>query len=314
MATEASNTIENTESKAKKEKDVRNDMDARRILNSTEDAIAYLTACAESYSDFNNYPVAAPGVSVTENGLEFDPDVYTDDSRVMVAVLKNRGETPGASTVKAIVIAPIPTLDAILANPDARDWAARILEKELNHVAVRQLRKAEDIGEVVDSMPKTLADYITSDRGVGGALEAYETLWRAIKTNMGKLSRSWRLANLSKKELRRGLESAAYASEYYPTLEETKKGSLFVFALNGLQAIAKKQGLDPAIFDKWLENRNEKTIDVESEDEEDFSLEDLAAEMEKGNEDSDATEGTESEDATDAGTEDGDEAEDQTDA
>jgi hypothetical protein len=129
-------------------------------------------------------------------------------------------------------------------------------------------------------MPKTLEDYITSDRGAGGILQAYEDLWRPIKNNMAKLSRPWRLANLSKKELRRALESAAYAREYYPTLEETKQGSLFVFALNGLIVTAKKGGLDPTIFERWLANRDEATIDVKDEDDdEEFDLDALTAAM-----------------------------------
>lgn len=265
-----------------KVKDVLNDMDSRRILPNPTEATAYIAKCMADFPDFGKYPVAAPGVSVSKEGaLVFDPAVYGEGIAVMVAVLTQRGDTPGStSTVKAIVIAPIPTFEAILANPAGKAWAQRILEKELNHVAVRQLRKAENVSDAVESMPKTLEDYITSDRGAGGILQAYEDLWRPIKNNMAKLSRPWRLANLSKKELRRALESAAYASQYYPTLEETKQGSLFVFALNGLIQTAKKQGLDPTIFERWLANRDEATIEVkDDDDEEEFDLDALTAAM-----------------------------------
>jgi len=249
MATEANTATQTAADSKAKVKDVLNDMDARRVLANPDEAIAYIGASIEQFPDFTNYPVAAAGVSEDEDGnLVFDPEVYTDSTNVMVAVLTQRGDGPGTSTVKAIVIAPVPTLDSILANEAAKDWLTKIVHKELNHVAVRQLRKADDIDTVIDSMPKTLDDYISSNREAGGMLQAFEDLWRPIKNNMAKLSRSWKLANLSKKELRRGLESAAYASEYYPTLEETKQGSLFVFALNGLIATAKKQGLDPTIF------------------------------------------------------------------
>lgn len=275
------------EAEAAKAKDVLNDMDSRRILANPTDALAYLGKCMADFSDFNNYPVAAPGVSVEtdeatdESSLVFDPEIYGDGINVMVSVLTQRGEGEGArSSVKAIVIAPVPSFSAILANPEGSAWAQRILEKEMNHVAVRQLRKAESIDEVIDSMPKTLADYISSERG-GGLLQAYEDLWRPIKNNMGKLSRGWKLANLSKKELRRALESSAYATEYYPTLEESKQGSLFVFALNGLIQTAKKQGLDPTIFERWLANRDEKQIDIKAEDDEEetFTLDDLTTAM-----------------------------------
>lgn len=284
MATQSTTQTQNavTEAANEKRKDVINDMDSRRVLSNVEEATQYLAASIENFHDFTSYPIAAPGVSTDEDGnIVFDPEVYTDDMRVMVAVLKERGDGPGKSTVKAIVVAPVPSLDAVLASNEARDWLInKVLDKELNHIAVRSLRTAESIEDAVESMPKTLTDYTTSNRESGGLLAAYEELWRPIKAAMAKLSRPWKLTALSKKELRRGMESSAYAAEYYPTLEETKQGSLFVFALNGFIQRAKKEGLDPTIFERWLTNRDEKVIDVAAEDEDEFSLEDLAAEFE----------------------------------
>lgn len=261
-----------------KAKDVLNDMEPRRIFTNTADAITYLARCQTDFADFNSYPIAAPGLSTDESGaIVFDPAIYGEGINVMVAVLKERGDAPGKSTVRAIVIAPTPDFAAILANDAGRAWAQGIIEKELNHVAVRQLRKADSIGDVVESMPKTLDDYITSNRESGGLLAAYEELWRPIKSNLGKLSKPWRLANLSKKELRRALESSAYAAEYYPTLEEAKQGSLFAFALQGFIAQAKKSGLDPTIFERWAAGRDEKVLDLkdDSDDDEEIGLDDL---------------------------------------
>jgi hypothetical protein len=124
-----------------KAKDVLNDMDSRRILPNPTEAAAYIGKCMSDFPDFGKYPVAAPGVTVSEEGaLVFDPAVYGDGTAVMISVLTQRGDGPNQSSVKAIVIAPVPTFDSILANPQGKDWAKRILEKELNHVAVRQLR------------------------------------------------------------------------------------------------------------------------------------------------------------------------------
>lgn len=268
-----------------KTKDVLNDMDARRIFNDTADAITYLAKCQTDFPDFNSYPIAAPGLGTDDQGaIVFDPEIYGEGVNVMVAVLKERGDAPGKSTVRAIVIAPTPDFAAILANEAGRAWAQAIVEKELNHVAVRQLRKAESIGDVVESMPKTLADYITSNRESGGLLAAYEELWRPIKNNLGKLSKPWRLANLSKKELRRALESSAYAAEYYPTLEEAKQGSLFAFALQGFIAQAKKSGFDPTIFERWTSGRDEKVLDLkdDSDDDEEIGLDDLMSAFDSG--------------------------------
>lgn len=265
-----------TPPEAAKPKTVLDDMESRRVFDSTADATTYLAKCMADFSDFEGYPVAAPGLDAEGN---FDPEIYTDAMQVGVAVLSQRGEGANSSTVKAIVIYPSPSLDSILANDAARDWLTRIVHKELNHVAVRQLRKAENIADVIDQMPTTLEDYITSNRETGGILQAYEDLWKGIKKTLGIKFRPWALQNLSKKEMRRGMESASYAAANYPTLEDRgDKPSLFVLAAQLGELQAKKAGADPAIFQRWLATRNEKTIDVKAEDEdENISLDDLEA-------------------------------------
>jgi hypothetical protein len=250
------------------------------------------------FPDFNSYPIAAPGLD-GETG-EFDPEIYTDGMNVAVAVLSQRGEGLGSSTVKAIVIYPSPSLNMVLDSDEGTSWLeTKVMEKELNHIAVRQLRKADNIGDVVDQMPLTLSDYITSNREAGGIAQTYEDLWKGVKKTLGIKFRPWSLANLSKREMRRGMESASYALENYPKLEDRGEGkeSLFVLAaqLGKMQAV--KAGSDPAIFDKWLSTRNEKDIEVQ-DDEEDISLEDLDAAFTTGETpatpatDAPATEGT----------------------
>src|SRR5688500_2076983 len=123
-ANEATGTAaESTATETAKPKTVQEHMDSRRILPNTSDAIAYLAKCQSEFSDFNDHAIAAPGVGADEEGnITFDPEIYTDEMRVMVAVLTERGEGAGSSRVKAIVVAPVPTLDVILSNQDARQW------------------------------------------------------------------------------------------------------------------------------------------------------------------------------------------------
>jgi hypothetical protein len=270
------------------------DMDQRRLFDSTDEATAYIEKCQETYPDFNSYPVAAVGL--TESG-DFDPEVYTDDMRVAVSVLTKRGDGPNSTTVHCLVIFPAPKLEAILGLPEGTElqnaagteWLIGIMEKELNHVAVRQLRKAEnaqEIAEAVESMPTTVQDYITSGReSTSGILETFNQLWQIIKKGVGAKSKPFALANLSKKELRKAMESASYAATVYPQLEtrQNKKGepeSLFVLAATFGQLLAKQESLDTTIFDRMLAQRDEKEIDV-AEDEEDFDLEAMAAAITK---------------------------------
>jgi hypothetical protein len=289
--TEQTNASQDSQTETKT---VIDDMASRRLFDSVDDAVAYIQKCQADFADFGSYPVATVGF--TEDG-DFDPEVYNDSMRPCVAVLTQRGAAGERSTVKAIVIYPSPKLEAILSSQAGTDWLTGILEKELNHVAVRNLRKAEsedEIADAIESMPTTVENYITSNRETsGGILETYNALWQIIKKALAKKFKAFALANLSKKELRKAIESASYAATVYPQLEERQnkktgeKESFFVIAGQFGALLAKEQGLDPAFFEKALANRDEKAIDV-ADDDEDFDLEAMAAEMTK-EADSDST-------------------------
>jgi hypothetical protein len=253
-------------------KTVADDMDSRRIFDNIEEAIAYLTRCSEELSDFADIPIAGAGMDSEGN---FDPQVYTDDMQVMVATLRKAKEG-----VKAIVVAPIPKLDVILANAEGKDWAQKILHKELNHVAVRALRDAADVSTVADQIPTTLGAYVSTQREASGIIESFNELYKGLNATMGGKVPVWTRARLTKGELKRALESKAYAEEYYPALENRGEGkdSLFVVALQLGIAAAKQKGLDPEIFQRWTNTRNLKALTVE-DDEEDFDLASLTESM-----------------------------------
>ena len=271
--------------KESKAKTVAEDMTARRKFPNAVEAIAYLSNCAATLTDFDDQVFATQGVSNDDEGnLVFDPAIYTPGMDVMISKLANR-EKGGKSTIKAVVITAAPSLDSILSavpvNPSVREWLEKIVDKELNHVAVRQLRTAADVTTVADQMPTTLEAYISSGReSTGGIMETFNELFKDLIAAFAKRSPAWQKARLTKGELKKALESKAYALEYYPTLEDrADKDSLFVMALQlGINA-AKKKGLDPAIFDRWLETRDAKAFDIEEEEEEDFDLDDLESEM-----------------------------------
>lgn len=297
-----------------KVKTVIDDMPSRRLFDSIEEANAYIGKCQADFPDFDSYPVAFAGL--TEDN-DFDPEVYTEDTRVAIAVLTQRGVGPNSSTVKAIVIYPAPKLEAILSTDAGTAWATAIIEKELNHVAVRGLRKAEttdDMQEEIRKMPLTVADFITSNRETsGGILETYNATWQLVKKAIGGKFKAFGLANLSKKELRRGMESASYAAQVYPKLEErhNKAGepeSLFEIAARFGEQLAKKEGLDPAFYTRALESRNERTIEITEDADEDFDFEAELAKVNLKTEDGatgDAAPDANSQDATNGETTDG---------
>jgi len=259
------NTTPATEPKAKT---VENDMVSRRIFPNVEEASEYLNACGTNLSDFGEVPPAFVGIDEEGN---FDPEIYTDSMDVMVSVLRNQRK------VKAIVVAPVPKISALLESDEGKKWAEKILHKELNHVAVRQLRDAEDVSTVVDQIPTTLDAYITSGReGGGGIMESYDELYKQVNATLAAKLPVWSKARFTKGELKKALESKGYASEYYPAVEDYKGKSLFETALELAIAAAKRKGLDPTIFERWRDTRNAKAFTPgEDEDEEDLGTDAL---------------------------------------
>jgi hypothetical protein len=274
MATAPESTI------VAKSKTVLDDMPSPRFFPNVEEAANYLNQCDESYSDFESVPKIGNGID-WDTG-EFDPAVYSDDSRVMVAVLTNRGTkqadgTTGPSTVRCIVITPVPTLDALLASESGVAWLSKVINTQLNHTAVAPLRKAENLTLAAKEMPLSLEDFVTTSRESSSVTETFDKLFRGILDSFKAKSPAWAKARLIKAELKKAMESAAYASSVYAPLEDRgEKPSLFVMAIQVGIREAKAQGLDPTIFETWLATRNEKTIaDAEAEEEEDFDLDDI---------------------------------------
>lgn len=264
--TEATNSAVGTpvtDSKAPEPKTVANDMKGRAIFATPEKAQEYLSGLGESLTDFADHAFATVGISEDEEGNPvWDSELYTGDTQVMVATLR------AASKVKAIIVTPIPTLDAILANEEAKAWAWRVLLKELNHVAVRPLRDADDISTVVDQMPKTLSEYISSQRDSSGIIETYNELYKQINATLSAARPAWAKARLTKSELRKAMESKGYAAETYSALEDYKGASLFEFAIKLGKQAAERKALDPTIFDRWLSTRATKVYKPGEEQEE----------------------------------------------
>lgn len=274
LAADDASAAASTPANTAKPKTVADDMAARRVFDNVESALPYLHKCAEDFKDFAEIPLA--GVGLDEEG-NFDPEIYTESMRVMVATLRKAKEG-----VKAIVIAPLPTLDSLLADDAGKAWVQRILDKELNHVAVRPLRDAEDVSTMVDQMPTTRDAYISSARdGGAGIMEAFNELFKQLNSTLAAKVPVWAKARLTKSELKKSLENAAYAAEYYPALEDRGEGkdSLFVVCLNLAITAAGRKGLDPTIFQRWMDTRNAKTLATTQEEEDDFDADSLAEDM-----------------------------------
>jgi hypothetical protein len=284
-----------------KEKTVRDDMPAKRYFDSVELAAAALKNDLTVYGDIGDLPVVSPvdskrnaaGLALDDEGnFVFDAELFPAGMRVMISTLSTRVDGD-KSKIKGIVVAPVPSFDAIIADDAGKAWLEKIVGTELQRIAVAGLRDRKVNGvlettdiqsiEVLDAMPKTLADFVTSNRGGSSTLlQAFEDNWKSIKAALAQLSPAWKRANLSKREFKFGMSSHAYAYQYYPTIEENKAGSLFVMAIQAFTVEAEKTGADTSIFAQWLANRNDTVIDIDAEEDADeFDFSALAAALNK---------------------------------
>lgn len=276
-------------------KTVLENMPARSLFNDHDSAANFIAKCQNDFADFDNYPVIPVGMTVDDEGaIVFDSAIYDDTMQIAVVKLSERGnaEKKIEGRVKAIVIYPSPSVESITTSPVASDWLAGLIAKEINHVAVRNLRKASnaaEMAEALESMPTKLEDYTTSTtETTGGIVETYNTLWQAIKAGIGQKSKAFRLRAFSKKEMKRAMESASYALALYPECEDRKlptgkTDSAFVRAILFGKVMAAEQGLDQTIFDRMLAQRDEKKIDATTDDDEsdDFDFEAMAKALAK---------------------------------
>ncbi len=257
------------------------DIDSRKTFASVADALNYIGEIGE-YVGFGDLQQAIVGAVTNDAGnVTLDPAIYDESMEVAVAIVS---EKVAGAKMKPIALAvyPTPAAQAVLASEEGLAWVAKLIEKESNLVAMRALRKSDNIEESASAMPTTIASYITPSREAAtGILATYEAVWKDVKALMAKKSRAWSIANFSKKELRRAIESASYASGTYPKVEKGGgESSLFVFAAGLGKLLATKAGLDTAFFDNAIAKRNEHVINIDDEDGE-LTLDDLLAEAEE---------------------------------
>lgn len=282
--TESVNTA-TAATQADKVQTVLDNMKTPRFFDSVEDASVYLAKCQTEISDFAEHQFVMNGID-SDTG-DFDPEVYGEGTRVLVHVLKTRGaktknalgeDVVSPATVQCIVVSPTPALDAVQADSVGNGWLQKIFDTQIVHVAVAPLRGSDNLAVSSKDMPLQLADFVTA-RESGSVTETFDKLFRGIGEAIKAKSPAWAKARITKAELRKAFESRPYALAVYPLLEDRgDKPSLFVMAMQLGIREAKADGLDPTIFQTWIDTRDQKAVEDESVtgEEEDFDLDDLS--------------------------------------
>ena len=263
----------------------------RRTFPTLEEAGVALAAIAEQATDFESVTIVAPGASF--GGGEFVPEApeWTADSHeIMLAPLATKavkdkdGNVTKPSRLIALVLCPIPTVDAVSADDKGIIALNEVWRKEMNHRAVRKLRNAENVLAAASEMPLSLESFVTSQTGGPSGLAAFDDHWLIYSQALAKKVPAWQArfpGGKGKAAIRGAVENAAKATALFPELESfgAKEESLFVRLLQGTIGAATKAGQDTTLLQAWLDTRDAQTYDEKADATADLDLDSLFADM-----------------------------------
>lgn len=217
------------------------------------------------------------------------PVVSVDESKfdgmqaavAVVGARKRNSKGTMDSGIRALVLFPVPTAEQFIES--ARDWVAKIAEKEAAHVAFRNLRNAESDDELiqaVDKMPVTVEEYVASHRGGEGIdTETFDAIWSDARKFLKEKMPA--LADLlpQKGEALKALRSKEYA-ESDPQLAPLEERGVFAFLGKFLIQVAEAwqddkgepAPLDTTAIQEWLDNRDTLILPKRAPAEKDFSV------------------------------------------
>lgn len=179
--------------------------------------------------------------------------------------------------IKAVVIFPVPTVEAFAESEKGRAWLDKIVEKEAAHVFFRGLRDAATTIDLTNGMtqgPATVDEYVTEYSRSGGLdTDTFDALWTSLRKAM--VAKMPPLAKLlpAKGEVLNSIRSKAFALANFPDLEtHPQAGSIFERIGLALIDAAKKNTtngnanpLPTDAVESWLAGRDELVIAPKSE-------------------------------------------------
>lgn len=189
----------------------------------------------------------------------------------MVAVLNKKDKATNKQLPRAIIAWPAPRVSQLLETELGANMVSAVIEKELNHRIVRPLRDSDNLAAALNEVPASIDEFCTSGREAssGSLLAVYNELFLPITNAIKEQVPAYKQAKINKKDLRSCIENAAYASHYYPVLEEhglfTIIGQMFVKA-------GGESNYDVSQINTWLATRDTQSFEVN----EDAGLEGLS--------------------------------------
>lgn len=265
----------------------------RRVFATLALAGVALGAIAAAASDFDSVTIVAPGASFSDEGefVPTAPEWTAESHEIMLAPLATKTEKDKDGNVTkparliALVLCPIPTVDAVSLDEKGLDTLKEVWRKEMNHRAVRKLRNAENVMAASSEMPLSLESFVTSQEAGPSGLAAFDDHWLVYSQALAKkLPTIWGArfpGGKGKAAIRGAVENAAKAAALFPELESFGKdgASLFERLLKGVINAATNAGQDVTLLNAWLETRDAQTYDAKADESGDMDLDALFSDM-----------------------------------
>jgi hypothetical protein len=206
---------------------------SREVFSSLDEAITAVQNVAKSLEDAGNeveLPYVMAGVGDLSSVESLDEVPWKDAEAVVVATLGVK--LPAGMAVRAIMVYPTPTVEAVQEVDGGPDWLAKIAEKEFSLVSARALRSVEpEMGasalyEAAKRMPVDAATYVEENRRGGIDTSAIDKIWQGFRASIKSQLPALDATLPRKADVIRCIRSAAAARAEYPDLEQQK---IFVF-------------------------------------------------------------------------------------
>lgn len=199
--------------------------------------------------------------------FNFDPEVEfpAGYGLAIAPVTKN---IDGKNTIKAVAIAAIPDLETVQSAEGGQQFVAKCVVGSMIAKLQNAVRPRGETGETAASIPFSVADFITSNRPEG-VLLAYRKLASAYVKVLKKKG----LTYITESILRQILQSAAFAEQQFPTIDQSKWEQI----LDSMIARAEADELAPGMLVEWRKTRDSAELVDASVDLSDIDFDDIMA-------------------------------------
>ena len=193
----------------------------------------------------------AAGIEAVFN---FDTDAHFPDDYGLAVIPITKRVADEGNVIRGICIAAIPSVDLILSNDSGKSYANKLIQDSLIRKVASEAKPKDD-GSLT-TLSFKIEDFTTTSRS--GGLAAFNSIASAYV----KILREKGLKFMSKALLRNVLQSASFAEQQFPRLEQKN----WEVVLNSMVQHVIKEGVDAGVLQHWLATRNSVEVALEDID------------------------------------------------